>query len=576
MSDFNLKLNMKRNKTLHIFYIAAVICATFISCQDDFLDVVPTDRVSDAAILTDSTLFESYVINRYMGVRLTNKEAEGVPPGFGRGLEYALWSSLTDESIYNNDDNTWVIQQGNLSPENTGIAGTFWGRSYRGIREVNYALTNIEQVPMSQSRKNLLTAELKFIRAFRYHDLIRNYGGVVLMGDRVTQLGEDFTDPELFKRASIEESLNYAVQQLDEAASGLPLDNGGNWELGRATKGAALALKARLLLYAASPLYTGGVNDAAKWERAAAAAKAVMDLGMYSLYQGGYGELFLTPGTHSEIIFARYHNLNAKHVRMEIANGPNGYDGWGGNVPLQNLVDDYNMLDGSDFSWENPAHAAAPYENRDPRFYETILFNGAPYRGRQVETFLPGGLDSNDGPSNWNTSKTGYYLRKYVNEDLPIQNPWEVAGTQNWIYIRYAEILLNYAEARNEATGPDASVYEAINSIRGRTGVEMPPLPEGLSQAEMRELIRQERRIELAFEEHRYYDVRRWLIADETENEPAYGIDIRKQADGTLTYERKVALTGRRFEEKHYWLPIPRAEIQASNNLLQQNPGYSN
>ncbi|MEB2774136.1 RagB/SusD family nutrient uptake outer membrane protein [Algoriphagus sp. D3-2-R+10] len=545
-----------------------------VGCQEDFLDVVPTDRVSDASILSDSTLFEAYVINRYLGVRLTNKEGDAYQPGFGRGFEYAMWSSLTDESIYNNDDNTWFIQQGQLSPQNTGIAGTFWGRSYRSIRECNYALANIAELEMSQSGKELLIAELKFIRAFRYFDLIKNYGDVVFMGDNVAQLGEDFTDPSFYERIPKEEAIAYTIQQLDDAASVLPQTNSGAWLEGRATKGAAMALKSRLLLYAASPLYNDGGSDTQKWQEAAQAAQEVMDLGQYSLYQNGYGELFLTPQSNSEIIFARYYNINARHTALEIANGPNGYDGWGGNVPLQNLIDDYEMMDGTPFSWDNEEQASAPYENRDPRFYESILFNGAPYRDREVETFLPNGRDSQGGPSNWNTSKTGYYLRKFIDEDLPIRNPWEVAGTQNWIYFRYAEILLNYAEAQNEAVGPDASVYDAINTIRNRSGVEMPALPAGLSRDEMREKIRHERRIELAFEEHRYYDVRRWMTAEEVENTPAYGIEIVKDSNGSLTYTRKVSLNGKMFQTQNYWLPIPRSEILASNNQLEQNPGY--
>lgn len=565
---------MKSFKILRSLICVMAIVTTIVGCEKDFLEIVPTDRVSEVAILSDSTLFEAFVVNRYLGVRLTEKEGDAYQPGFGRGFEYALWGSLTDESIYNNDDNTWFIQQGQLSPENTGIAGTFWGRSYRSIREVNFALNNIQEVDMSEARRNLLVAELRFIRAFRYHDLIRNYGRVVLMGDRVPELGDDFTDPTLFERSSIQEGIDYVVNELEEAAEGLPLEHSSTWQEGRATEGAALALRSRMLLYAASPLYTGGSSDPQKWQDAADAAQDVMDLGVYSLYQGGYGELFLTPGSNSEIIFARYYNINARHTALEIANGPNGYGAWGGNVPLQNLVDDYEMADGSSFSWDDPEQAQAPYENRDPRFYETILFNGAEYRGREVETFTPGGLDSPDGPDNWNTSKTGYYLRKFINEDLPIQNPWEVAGTQNWIYFRYAEILLNYAEAQNEATGPDPSVYEAVNRIRSRNGVEMPPLPQGLSQDEMREAIRQERRIELAFEEHRFYDVRRWMIAMETENEPAYGIDITREEDGSFSYEVEVALEGRNFEERHYWLPIPREEILASDNQLEQNPGY--
>ncbi|MBD8488998.1 RagB/SusD family nutrient uptake outer membrane protein [Echinicola sp. CAU 1574] len=566
---------MKSNYIIKPFMVIALIGSLLVGCKEDFLDIVPTDRVSDASILSDSTLFEAYVINRYLGARLTNKEGDAYQPGFGRGFEYAFWSSLTDESIYNNDDNTWFIQQGQLSPENTGIAGTFWGRSYRSIRECNYALTNIGELDMSQSGKDRLIAELKFIRAFRYHDLIRNYGDVVMMGDRVPELGEDFTDPSFYEKTDKQAVIEYVANELDAAAAGLPLANDGTWKEGRATRGAALALKARLLLYAASPLYTNGSNDIQKWQTAANAAKAVMDLQQYNLYQGGYSQLFLTSNSNEEIIFARYYNINARHTALEIANGPNGYDGWGGNVPLQNLVDDYEMMDGTSFSWDNEEQASAPYENRDPRFYETILYNGAPYRDREVETFLPGGRDSQDGPSNWNTTKSGYYLRKFINEELPIRNPWEVAGTQNWIYFRYAEVLLNYAEAQNEAVGPDATVYDAINTVRSRTGVEMPALPTGLSQDEMRERIRHERRIELAFEEHRFYDVRRWLIADETENEPAYGITVTKAGDGSLTYERKIALEGKSFLDRHYWLPIPRAEILASDNQLDQNPGYN-
>lgn len=314
--------------------VSAAILGT-TSCKKDYLDVTPTDRVSDAAVINDSTLFEAFVINRYLGARLTNKEAEGTLPGFGRGFEYAMWSTLTDEAVYNNDDDTWLIQRGQLSPENTGIAGTLWGRSYRSIREVNYALANVEQVPMSEAHKKLLIAELKFIRAFRYQDLIRNYGGVPLIGDKVYDLTDDLTDPALFERSSIQDCMNYAIAQLDEAAAGLPANNSNTWLQGRATKGAALALKSRLLLYAASPLYNAG-----SWTDAANAAKAVMDLGTYSLFPD-YQNLFLTPNNNSEIIFARYYTIGARHVPLEIASGPNGYDGWGGAVPLQNLVDAY-------------------------------------------------------------------------------------------------------------------------------------------------------------------------------------------------------------------------------------------
>ncbi|HYF69603.1 MAG TPA: RagB/SusD family nutrient uptake outer membrane protein [Ohtaekwangia sp.] len=558
---------MKMKSILSIISVGLVAAGLF-SCDKDLLNVVPTDRISDDPIITDSSLFEDFVINRYMGVRLQDKEAEGTPPGFGRGFEYALWATLTDEAIYNNDDNTWVIQRGQLAPENTGIAGTIWSRSYRSIRECNYGLDKIDEVDMSAVGKARLVAELKFIRAFRYHDLIRNYGEVILLGDKVYELGEDFTDAAIFEKSSIAEAIQYVVAQLDEAANGLPLTNDNQWELGRATRGAALALKSRILLYAASPLYNVGT-----WQDAADAASTVMGLG-YGLHPD-YSSLFLTP-TSNEIIFERLYVRGARHVCLEISNGPNGYGGWAGNTPLQNLVDAYEVIEDETtavpFNWNNTDHAENLYENRDPRFYATILHNGASYRGREIETFEPGGQDSKDGKDNWNTSKTGYYLRKFLDDNNPIDNPWDVAGTQPWIYIRYAEILLNYAEAQNEAVGPDESVYNAINLIRQRA--DMPDLPEDLSQDEMRDRIIRERQVELAFEEHRFYDVRRWMIADETENEPAYGISITKDGDD-LTYTRKVALDGRKFETKHYWLPIPRAEIQSSGDKLIQNPEYN-
>ena len=554
-------------KTKNILSIGIIAMAgILVSCKKNYLDITPTDRAPEEAVLADSSLFEDFVINRYMSIKLQDKEGEGTNPGFGRGFEYGMWSSLTDESIYNNDDNTWLIQRGQLAPENTGIAGTIWGRSYRSIREINYALSKIDSVAMSVGHRTQLRGELHFIRAFRYQDLIRNYGGVILMGDKVYGLQDNLSDETLFTRATIQQSLDYAVSELDSAIQQLPLTNDNSWLLGRATKGAALALKSRLLLYAASPLYNAGT-----WTAAAAAAKAVMDLGKYSL-DASYGNLFLNANS-SEIIFERQYAIGARHVCLEISNGPNGYNGWAGNTPLQNMVDAYQMSNGKDITDPTSGYnAQKPYVNRDARFYATILYNGAPYRNDTVKIYTPGGKDSKDGPSNWNTTKTGYYLRKFMDDRNPIDNPWNVAGLQPWIYFRYAEILLNYAEAQNEATGPDATVYEAINLIRQRAS--QPVLPAGLSQTQMRDAIRKERQGELAFEEHRFYDVRRWKIADVTENVPAYGVDITTGTGGNYVYTRKVALSGRAFAAKHYWLPIPRTEIQASNNRIAQNTGY--
>ena len=231
------------------------------------------------------------------------------------------------------------------------------------------------------------------------------------------------------------------------------------------------------------------------------------------------------------------------------------------------------MLDGlaPNASTKYPYTLQSFYKNRDPRLTMTVLYNGAAYRERKVETFLPGGQDSKDGNENWNTTKTGYYVYKFINDQNPIRNANQTA-TQPWKYLRYGEILLNYAEARNEAAGPDATVYGAINQIRKRAG--MPDLPAGLTQAAMRERIRNERRVELAFEEHRFFDVRRWKIANITENVPAYGVRPEKKTDGSIEYVKIIALEGRKFQDKNYWQPIPQSEIQASGGALKQNAGY--
>ena len=397
---------MKKNLIICLFSLVSL--AALVSCKKDFLEIEATDRISEQALLGDSSLFEKFVTNRYIGVRLQDKEGDGTNPGFGRGFEYGMWSSLTDESIYNNDDNTWLIQRGLLAPENTGIAGTIWGRSYRSIRECNWALANIGQVTMSELHKNQIIAELKFIRAFRYQDLIRNYGGVVLMGDKVYNLSDNLQDDQLFTRSSLANCITYVLSELDAAAAVLPVNNDNIWITGRATKGAALALKSRLALYAASPLY----NNAGTWANAVTAAQAVISMNKYSLYNGGYANLFLD-ANNNETIFARLYTKNAGHTHLEIANGPNSYGGWGGNLPLQNLVDDYEMDNGKPITDGTSGYNAQnPYVNRDPRFYATVLYNGASYRGSTIETFTPGGKDSKDGPDNWNTSKTGYYLKK--------------------------------------------------------------------------------------------------------------------------------------------------------------------
>ncbi|WP_442844508.1 RagB/SusD family nutrient uptake outer membrane protein [Leeuwenhoekiella sp. H156] len=551
-----------------------------LSCDEDLLDVESTS-LTDQAVWADPVLAEAFVRGLYTGVRLADKEpghnGGDTPAGFGRGFHWAMWASVSDEAIYSNDDATYLVQRGQMSPSNYGFMSTTWGRSFRNIREVNLALSNIDtdSSPFDQETKDLLIGELHFIRAFRYFELLRGFGEVPLMGDEVYDLTSNFD--ALYDRKSKDEVVAYIESELELAIDLLPASNGA-----RATDAAAMALKSRLLLYAASPLFTDGVDDTAKWAKAAQAAKDVMDLNRFSLVTNldsdpseNFRKLFVTQSMTSEDIFMRFYmpasNSGGRAIPIERMNGPNGSGGWGGNCPMQNLVDDFEMIDGSDIEDANSGYDPQnPYVNRDPRFYATIVYNGSTLRDRAYESFVPNGKDSPDGNEPWNTSPTGYLMRKFIQEDITL-NDWNNMGASPWRYFRYAEILLNYAEAQNEAAGPDLSVYNAVNAVRQRAGM---PVLSGLTKAQMREALQNERRVELAYEEHRYFDVRRWMIAMDVENEPAKSIEITRASNGNLTYEEGIALEGKKFEEKHYWFPIPLSDITASGGKLQQNPGY--
>ncbi|MFD2828565.1 RagB/SusD family nutrient uptake outer membrane protein [Leeuwenhoekiella polynyae] len=551
-----------------------------LSCEKDLLDVESTS-LTDQAVWADSNLAEAFVRGLYTGVRIADKEpghnGGDTPAGFGRGFHWAMWASVSDEAIYSNDDATYLVQRGQMSPSNYGFMSTTWGRSFRNIREVNLALSKIDtdESPFDAETKNLLIGELHFIRAFRYFELLRGFGEVPLMGNEVYDLNSDFE--ALYDRKSKDEVVSYITQELEAAIDMLPPSNGA-----RATDAAAMALKSRVLLYAASPLFTDDTNDPAKWVAAAQAAQDVMDLNRFSLVTNldtdpseNFRKLFVTRTMTSEDIFMRFYmpasTSGGRAIPIERMNGPNGSGGWGGNCPTQNLVDDFEMIDGSDIedagSGYNPQN---PYVNRDPRFYATVVYNGSILRDRAYESFVPNGKDSPEGNEPWNTSPTGYLMRKFIQEDITL-NDWNNMGASPWRYFRYAEILLNYAEAQNEAAGPDQSVYDAVNAVRQRAGM---PVLSGLSKDQMREALRSERRVELAYEEHRYYDVRRWMIAMDVENEPANSIEITKASNGDLTYEKGIALDGKKFEEKHYWFPIPLSDITASGGKLKQNPGY--
>lgn len=566
-------------------YITILIATASVfmitSCEDDFLNTTSTD-LTDDLIWADPQLAETYLMNLYTSIRLADKEPSKYESsqGLTRGHHWALWSSISDESIFTNDDQTYIIQRGQLSPSSYGWTSSSWGRNYVGIRECNDALQKIPALDFDEEKIVALLAEVRFIRAVRYFELLRGFGPVALIGDKVTDINDNFNS--LYDRRPINEVVSYIEQELDYAAENLPVK--GIQQQGRATSEAALAFKARLLLYAASPLY--GETSTTKWQAAADAAGEVIALGKFSLVNNldadpaeNYRLLFLQ-GETAEDIFMRHYTQTSRSFPMEKMNAPNGYSGYGGNCPTQNLVDDYEMINGLPIDASGSGYNDQnPYLNRDPRLNGTVLHNGSNYRGRQVETFLPGGLDSSDGSEPWNSTLTGYYLRKFMDENSDLNNWDNTGGVTPWRYLRYAEILLSFAEAQNEATGSGVvgvgglTPIQAINLVRNRAG--MPSLSAGISQSDLRERIRNERRVELAFEEHRYWDVRRWEIAMETGNEPARKVVINRASNGALTYNySQEALSGRQFLEQHYWFPIPIDEITKSEGQLEQNDRY--
>ena len=609
--------------------IIALVAVLFInSCNDDFVNTQPLDQLAQTAVWTDGSLAEAFVSEIYAGL------------GNG-GFDEQMNASLTDETMFTHPGrNITTITESRSNPADPGwINGTLsWGNMFLRIRASNLALSNLENPQFTNpTLVDRLKGEAKFMRAYYYQQLLRYFGGVPIV-DKPYKLDDtDF----LSERSSYEACVNFIVKDCDEAAA---LLDGKTLVAGRATKAAALALKARVLIYAASDLhdmptakakssviasyakpelvgYVSG-DRKARWEKARDAAKAVLDLPGLGFQLGlsapaaqadavnNYRNASLSQnGGEKELILARYF-INAKQEgggRQGLFNGPNGYHNWAGNTPIQLMIDDYEMMDGSKFDWTNPTHAAAPYTNRDPRFYASILYDGAGWKPRtsdvaakdpanQIQTgtyeVMNGaakvpffGLDTRKSSvEDWNGSYTGYYARKFVDPNPAIvdQNTWQQIP---WPTLRYTEAIFNYAEALIEL-GDDATARTWLNKIRFRGG--MPALTE--SGDALKQRMRNEKRVEMYMEEQRYHDTRRWMIAPTTLGRKANGINI----NGTLKAGKNVTLykydptnydyTYKVFEidpgkenrawlDKQYYLPIHRDEINRNNKLVQ-NPGY--
>jgi len=599
---------MKKNKKItdmaRTAMATVLLLALSAGCDKNFLERLPLTEISEANVWSDPVLTRAFVSRMYEQM--------------DHGYKEIMISSLTDESRFIHDYGTNRIVAGNVDPDATKVfdsrMASSWEDFYNVIRNANMFLEKIDQVPFTNAEdKDQITGEVYFLRAWNYFSLLRMYGGVPIL-DRTFGLDEGDAIRQT-SRATYEETVNFILADINDA---IPLlKEGADVPRGMIHKDAARALKSRLLLYAASDLYNrpgntnglvGYVNASAadrtaRWTEARKAAEEL--IGKYSLYAPSgnpsedYANIFLDKGNENkEVIFSKLFDRELLGTRHDLYNGPNGYRNWGGNVPLQGHVDAYQMVDGKPFDWNNPAHKADPYVDRDPRFYATILYNGAPWKTRKpfgigqdpdgviqtaryefwngTEKVTLDGLDTRNAvEEKWNGTYSGYYLRKFMDITLDAEF---FRGDQDYIFFRYAEILLNHAEACI-GLNDEAAARTSLKLVRVRAGMPDSDVDNASGNA-LRDLCRYERRVELAFEGHRFFDARRWMTAEVDFAKKAQAIQITgvltiPNDNSSLEYTYTVTDMehARAFPEKMYFMPIPASEIRANSNL-EQNPLY--
>ncbi len=618
---------MKRYSIIFVLFIGFLLP----SCND-YLDVAPLTEITASDLWKESGLAEAYMYDTYFCFQ-------------DAGFTEETMASATDEAMFVHGREFRQTMAGAVTDTQLGYfgktqSGHQWDRMYKNIRNCNDFIENIDNAEFDDKYKVQLKGEAYFLRAYFYHRLSRGYGGVPLVL-YVTQLDDD---PETFQvtRSTYTETIDQVLSDISKAEELLKDRTFANTQKGRATLAAVKALKVRVLTDAASDLhdeakatsrvsvlasygnkellfYTKG-SQADRYRNAKTAAKELMDnpLGHALPAYGGDG---LTTEEKAEAIWKNFNSETADNIfsryfintksesgtRFQLFNGPCGYHAWGGNVPTQDLVDAYLMADGSTFDWNNPAHKAAPFKNREPRFYASIFFDGAQWIQRpadyavtdpsgriqtgyyqldpsQTEDKYWAGMDTRTGGGeSWNGTMTGYYVKKFVN---PRAGDHRNRVDCLFPFLRLTEVYYNYIEACIELGELDeAKSY--LNKIRNSLGL---PDVTTKDQATLRKIYQNERRLDFLYEEQRYWDTRRWLIAQDAPGlhklegirvlaslKPGVGAQARYEHDETrwnYKYERfTVAEEPRDFPEKCYFLPFTRDETQRNLQLIQ-NPGY--
>ncbi|THU31600.1 RagB/SusD family nutrient uptake outer membrane protein [Niastella caeni] len=579
----------------------------FIACKK-YLDQVPNDRITIEEVFRKKATSEQFLANIYSYV-----------PDEWEAIHDFPWVGTSDEA-----DLTWSgspnypVNIGNLNPSN--IPFERWGSYYQAIRSASYFINHIDENEEilqlnGQPLIDQYKAEARFLRAYYYFCLMRQYGPVVLMGEE-TIPPDAVAGAMQIPRSSYDDCVDYVAGELDKAAATLPLypeRNGqqSDAEYGRATKGMALAVKARLLLYAASPLYNGNtdlstfktadgtpfispVNNPEKWKRAADAAKAVIDLGIYSLYKDPSGNVIKSldgiyfQSWNDEQIFARKSN---NVTQWDVHCTPRQAGGWCGIGPTQEMVDAYFMKDGklpaasalyseTGYTNVNGQIIYNMYMNREPRFYHGVTYNNSMWQGGNMRStapitfYLSGPNGKNGHPTDY--SKTGYLIRKNVGPGTNIGSGGNGQRQDRPIILfRLGEMYLNYAEALNEYQPGHPDIVRYLNMVRERAGIPQygigqDALPLPADRNDMRSMIWAERRIELAYEGHRWFDIRRWKIAPQVMG-TLHGMNVNK--DGDAFYERVETATPHLFKPSYYWWPISQYELDRDKAIIQ-NPGW--
>lgn len=531
-------------------------------------------------IQTEDLIYDQMDVNAFFAEQVLNDLYTYLPNGFNR-INKAFLDAATDDAVSSQlvNNQIEILSKGRQSPSNT--VDDAWIESYTAIRKANLFLSKIDKVPTTDQTKVYWKAEARFIRAMSYFEMIRRYGGVPLIGNKILNFTDDFNIP----RNSFAECVQYIVTELDDIKDKLRKAPVTDVDLGRITEGAALALKSRLLLYNASPL-NNPANDASKWQSAYDAAKEVMNLNVYKLVAAtgatagtdAFRNIFITR-KNDEVILAYQRALNQT---IERDNAPVGYktpnSSAGLTSPTQEFVDAFPTNTGLPINKTLAAYKANPYLNRDQRLEATIFYNGSKWLNRAVETF-EGGLDKPNRTGQTQT-KTGYYLKKFIADNA--NSTAYSAESHNFIIFRYAEILLNLAEAANEL-GKNAEALAQLRELRKRAGIAQNTVPvtpgqtyglkDNLTKDELKTAIELERRIELAFEEHRFWDMRRRKLAETSFNKMLHGMQIIKTGN-ILNYTETDVEPIRFLAPKMYLYPIPYSET-LKNTALTQNPGWN-